>query len=112
MPKWEKLFFNLYRKEYCKQAFILLDAVRVNLSDKDKFKLVDEDNTEEIKYLNIQLKKGLINNFIYLLIINYYASRTYNDLNQYPVFPWLFFDIKHIGSLLNAESNNIVETEI
>lgn len=36
--------------------------------------------------------KGLISNFDYLIALNTYAGRTYNDLSQYPVFPWILSD--------------------
>ena len=31
-----------------------------------------------------------INNFYFLNMLNKYSSRSYNDLQQYPLFPWLF----------------------
>ena len=31
-----------------------------------------------------------ITTFDYLLLLNKFSSRTYNDLNQYPILPWLF----------------------
>ncbi|XP_025413639.1 neurobeachin isoform X3 [Sipha flava] len=39
-----------------------------------------------------------ISNFEYLMFLNTIAGRTYNDLNQYPVFPWV---------LTNYESNEM-----
>ena len=33
-----------------------------------------------------------ISNFDYLMYLNTIAGRTYNDLNQYPVFPWVLAD--------------------
>ena len=33
-----------------------------------------------------------ISNFEYLMQLNTLAGRTYNDLNQYPVFPWVLAD--------------------
>ena len=30
-----------------------------------------------------------ISNFEYLMFLNTIAGRTYNDLNQYPIFPWV-----------------------
>jgi hypothetical protein len=33
-----------------------------------------------------------ISNFEYLMILNTFANRTYNDLTQYPVFPWIIRD--------------------
>jgi len=35
---------------------------------------------------------GLLSNFDYLMLVNKYAGRTYNDLNQYYVFPWVLND--------------------
>lgn len=36
--------------------------------------------------------KGGISNFHYLMLINTMAGRTFNDLTQYPVFPWVLAD--------------------
>lgn len=33
-----------------------------------------------------------ITNFEYLMFLNTLAGRTYNDLTQYPVFPWVLAD--------------------
>lgn len=30
--------------------------------------------------------------FEYLMMVNKFAGRTYNDINQYPVFPWILKD--------------------
>ena len=35
--------------------------------------------------------KSLLSNFDYLLYLNRYSSRSYNDPGQYPRFPWLLF---------------------
>eukprot|EP00047_Mylnosiga_fluctuans_P023839 m.147022 g.147022 ORF g.147022 m.147022 type:complete len:3132 (+) comp9701_c0_seq1:40-9435(+) len=37
-------------------------------------------------------ENGEITNFQYLMYLNTLAGRTYNDLNQYPVFPWVLAD--------------------
>lgn len=39
-----------------------------------------------------------ISNFDYLMYLNTVAGRTYSDLNQYPVYPWV---------LVNYESNEL-----
>ena len=36
--------------------------------------------------------KGEISNFQYLMMVNTMAGRTFNDLTQYPVFPWVLAD--------------------
>lgn len=38
--------------------------------------------------------RGEISNFAYLMLINTMAGRTFNDLTQYPVFPWVIADYK------------------
>lgn len=37
-------------------------------------------------------KRREITNFEYLMILNTLAGRSYNDLTQYPVFPWVLAD--------------------
>ncbi|GAV53234.1 hypothetical protein ZYGR_0AI05180 [Zygosaccharomyces rouxii] len=39
-----------------------------------------------------QWQRGEISNFYYLIILNTLAGRTFNDLTQYPVFPWVISD--------------------
>ena len=36
--------------------------------------------------------RGEISNFRYLMLVNTMAGRTFNDLTQYPVFPWVLAD--------------------
>jgi hypothetical protein len=36
--------------------------------------------------------RGELSNFHYLMLINTQAGRTFNDLTQYPVFPWVLAD--------------------
>ncbi|KAK2875577.1 hypothetical protein FQN49_001601 [Arthroderma sp. PD_2] len=36
--------------------------------------------------------KGEMSNFHYLMLVNTLAGRTFNDLTQYPVFPWILAD--------------------
>jgi len=42
--------------------------------------------------LSVFLKRGEISNFQYLMHLNTLAGRSYNDLMQYPVFPWILAD--------------------
>lgn len=37
-------------------------------------------------------QRGEISNFQYLMYLNTLAGRSYNDLMQYPVFPWILAD--------------------
>ncbi|XP_054886091.1 WD repeat- and FYVE domain-containing protein 4 [Poeciliopsis prolifica] len=40
----------------------------------------------------VKWQKGEMSNFEYLMHLNTIAGRTYNDLMQYPVFPWILAD--------------------
>ena len=70
----------------------------------DSLKAVDESpqgfgskfgNLFNSSPLNPVMKKwqrGEISNFHYLMMVNTMAGRTFNDLTQYPVFPWVLAD--------------------
>ena len=57
-------------------------------------------------------KKWKISNFEFIMWLNIYSNRSYNDLTQYPVFPWTLIDFddplkKEIEpNDLNINSNN------
>ncbi|KAK5575935.1 hypothetical protein RB653_007070 [Dictyostelium firmibasis] len=42
--------------------------------------------------LTLKWQQGQISNFQYLMHLNTLAGRSYNDLTQYPVFPWVLSD--------------------
>lgn len=46
-----------------------------------------------------------ISNFEYLIELNTIAGRTYNDLSQYPVFPWILSD--YTSDTLDLENPNV-----
>ncbi|CAF0830697.1 unnamed protein product [Rotaria sp. Silwood1] len=46
-----------------------------------------------------------ISNFEYLMMLNTIAGRTYNDLNQYPIFPWILTD--YTSEVLDINDPNI-----
>lgn len=46
-----------------------------------------------------------ISNFDYLMFLNTIAGRTYNDLNQYPVFPWILSNYTSDSLDLSEASN-------
>eukprot|EP00339_Tiarina_fusa_P026282 CAMPEP_0117073598 /NCGR_PEP_ID=MMETSP0472-20121206/51827_1 /TAXON_ID=693140 ORGANISM="Tiarina fusus, Strain LIS" /NCGR_SAMPLE_ID=MMETSP0472 /ASSEMBLY_ACC=CAM_ASM_000603 /LENGTH=570 /DNA_ID=CAMNT_0004798225 /DNA_START=1985 /DNA_END=3699 /DNA_ORIENTATION=+ len=49
--------------------------------------------------------QGQISNFQYLMHINMLAGRSYNDLTQYPVFPWVLADYE--SSELHLDDPNV-----
>lgn len=52
-----------------------------------------------------QWREGQLSNWEYLMILNQLSGRTYNDLMQYPVFPWILSDYESaILNLTNIDS--------
>jgi len=46
---------------------------------------------------------GLMSNYDYILFLNRYSSRSFNDPTQYPIFPWLLYDYKNLESFIINE---------
>ncbi|UJR10639.1 hypothetical protein I4U23_014834 [Adineta vaga] len=46
-----------------------------------------------------------ISNFDYLMMLNTIAGRTFNDLNQYPIFPWVLKD--YTSEILDITNPNV-----
>ena len=95
-------FLNLFEKTKCDNIYKILHEIRGNLENKDKFEIID-DITEKIKIINNDVKSRAINNYLYLSKINFYSSRTYNDIGQYPIFPWIILDYKKTQNFLEKE---------
>ena len=45
-----------------------------------------------LRFLSLLSQRDEISNFQYLMHLNTLAGRTYNDLMQYPIFPWVLSD--------------------
>lgn len=56
--------------------------------------MIIQDRYNDFQKLDYQRKwiEGEISNFEYLMVLNTFAGRSYNDINQYPVFPWILTD--------------------
>lgn len=61
---------------------------------------------EHLRNITLGWVKGRINNFDYLLALNILSGRSFNDLCQYPIFPWVLsnYTSEEIPDL-NDESN-------
>lgn len=64
---------------------------RLVVDQRDKLTSLDEFNQENMLQ---KWRYGLISNFEYIMYLNNMADRSYNDLTQYPVFPWVLADYK------------------
>ena len=95
-------YFNLYTKEnlnsFFKEIEILKEQNLKNNIIENDFPIIKNP----IKYFekNKYYEKWIdneISTYQYLLYINKFSSRSYNDINQYPIFPWILLQSK-LGS--------------
>ena len=70
-------FFYSELRNYTKKKY----EINIIENTKDEFK--------SRQYLQ-QWVKGEISTFYFLNMLNKYSSRSYNDIQQYPIFPWIF----------------------
>ena len=115
MKDGRSYFFNFFSKinrdKFYDNLIVKINSVNSNLQ---KEKIKEHDVSRKIKYdfnyVNIQFiehpktffekneyskkyTKNEISNFQYLLLVNKFSYRTYNDCNQYLIFPLLYMDI-------------------
>ena len=71
-----------------------LDALKLNEDGPQTLgsKFGSIFNTSPWNPMMRRWQKGEISNFHYLMLVNTLAGRTFNDLTQYPVFPWVLAD--------------------
>lgn len=53
----------------------------------------------------LQWREGQMTNWEYLTALNLISGRSYQDLMQYPVFPWVLSDYESSSLDLNAPEN-------
>jgi hypothetical protein len=95
------IFLNFSSQKDTKNAGTLLVSLRNealfpkgNIKDKNSIiSFVDRRVALEMAENARELwKRREISNFEYLIILNTLAGRSYNDLTQYPIFPWVLAD--------------------
>ena len=70
------------------ETLISTDEIPLSLGSK----IVSVFNSAHPHPATQQWIKGEMSNFHYLMLVNTMAGRTFNDLTQYPVFPWVLAD--------------------
>ena len=89
-------YFNFLSLDKCKN---ILDIFKNNNITKDK--IHEKDYFKKQEKISTEWSEKRLSTYEYLLFINKYSSRTFNDPNQYPIFPWL----------INKYSNNMNDSE-
>ena len=84
----KSFFFNFFKTKLCEQVCDFL---------KYECKCIIEDGRKEnIDNIISLYKSDKLSNYEYLLYLNKLSTRTFNDLTQYPIFPWLVKDIERL----------------
>ena len=92
-------FFNLYKETICDNFFNKIFEIKNDENNKDTdFEIIERPFEYFIKkkYTSNWLEKK-ISTLEYLLKINKFSGRTYNDLSQYLVLPWTLKDYLDIN---------------
>lgn len=94
------IFFNFASQKDAKDVGSLIVKTR----NESSFLKGQKDKTGVISFVDRRIAQEMaeaarerwrrreITNFEYLMILNTLAGRSYNDLTQYPVFPWVLAD--------------------
>ncbi|KAK8898620.1 hypothetical protein M9Y10_000912 [Tritrichomonas musculus] len=83
-------FFDFVSSE---QRSIFLEFINDRHLETLKFiQMTDNDIVPLLSRAIHDWQNGKLTNFDYLLKLNKYSGRTYHDLSQYPVFPWIISD--------------------
>lgn len=84
-------FFTFDKETPAKVMKTIVDKARpVNL--REYFAGSSAALARKKKHITEAWRKRQISNFEYLMELNTIAGRSYNDLSQYPVFPWIISD--------------------
>ena len=65
---------------------------RLSKNYEEEYSPLDLPKEVQEENMTLQWQNGLISNFQYLLYLNSAADRSFNDLTQYPVVPWVISD--------------------
>jgi hypothetical protein len=94
-------YFNCFTED--NQAKVLAFLKARQISDLQVYEAPAKDFAR-LHYLHAWTK-GEISNFEYLMLLNKFASRSFNDISQYPVFPWILSDYTSAVLNLSAEES-------
>ena len=98
--------FNFYSEKNLKIFYNLI----LNIKDYEKKIKIIKDPKNKFKQLKFtkQWEDGEITNEQYLLYLNKYSGRTYNDFNQYPIFPWVTLNKNYFPEKKEINENEIL----
>lgn len=99
-------FFNLFKPENLDLFYETIENLTKNKLNIDLQIIKDYKNHFLKQEYTKKWSTNEITTYQYLLYVNNYSGRSFNDMSQYPIFPWLFFtpekkDNKYIPTYRN-----------
>ena len=88
--------FNMVKKENYEQLSNSLKTIKNVLFRKKNF-------LNDKKEIPLQWKSKKMDTYEYLLYINKYSSRSFNDINQYYILPWILLNFAQLDNINNKE---------
>ena len=89
--------FNMLSRENYENIIKSLKAISNNILFREKDFL---QNTPGISNF---WKDKKMDTYEYLLYLNKYSSRSFNDMSQYYIFPWILRDFSNLNKIINKE---------
>ncbi|KAK2169770.1 hypothetical protein LSH36_7g14012 [Paralvinella palmiformis] len=80
-------------------------GVKYGLPQKREMSLTSPKQLFKMSNMMQRWQRREISNFDYLMYLNTVAGRSYNDLNQYPVYPWVIVNYESTDLDLGLPSN-------
>ena len=100
-------FFNLFKIEKANKFINIIKNIK---KENELNFLIIENPIEHFNKIKIKSKwyKREIDTFQFLLYINKYGGRTYNDINQYPIFPWIILEFSLKDNIYIYKYRNLI----
>lgn len=82
-------FFSVFSQQCLKNFLINFKAIMEKRKDLAVSIVTSPEKHFFEKKYRLAWKKSNISNFEYLMLLNKYSGRSFHDINQYPIFPWI-----------------------
>ena len=83
----------------------LLDRKVPQSSRRFPFEMQDQKAFFQVTPLLNNWQKGRVSNYEYLLMLNSIVGRSFNDVSNYPIFPWVLSDFANLDSIRDFSQN-------
>jgi len=88
----KSIYISLFRRRYLQQFMSDLKYYRTKNPNLHYEIIVNPEKYFADRKFKEAWVSGHLTNFEYLMLLNKYSGRSFNDLSQYPVFPWAIQD--------------------